>query len=144
VVIADSYYWGMFNFGISNAFTNSHFWYYNQQIYPDSYHAPLETSQVSLQEEIDRHDLFIVMATEATLPDLGWGFIENTYDHFKGIEQHADYADPEFQKKVNDLRNYIKTDKEWMKHIEEKAAKNRVSVDSMITLDAIWQVRQQN
>ena len=144
VVIADSYYWGMFNVGISNAFAESHFWYYNKQIYPDSYLAPLETSQVSLQEEIDRHDLFIVMATEATLPDLGWGFIENAYDHFKGIKRPSDHSDPEFQKKVNDLRNYIKTDKEWMKHIEQKAAENQVSVDSMITLDAIWQVRQQN
>ncbi len=143
VVIADSYYWGMFNVGISNVFTDSHFWYYNKQIYPDSYHAPLETSQVNLQEEIDRHDLFIIMATEATLPDLGWGFIENTYDHFKGVERQT-IPDAEFQKKVNDLRNYIKTDKEWMKHIEQKATENQVSVDSMITLDAIWQVRQQN
>lgn len=143
VVIADSYYWGMFNFGISNAFTDSHFWYYNKQIYPDSYHAPLETSQVNLQEEIDRHDLFIVMATEATLPDLGWGFIENTYDHFKGIERQT-IPDAEFQKKVNDLRNYILTDKEWMEQIEQKAAENKVSVDSMLTLDAIWQIQQQN
>jgi len=84
------------------------------------------------------------MATEATLPDLGWGFIENAYDHFKGIKRPADPSDPEFQKKVNDLRNYIKSDEEWMKHIEQKAAENQVSVDSMITLDAIWQVRQQN
>jgi hypothetical protein len=83
------------------------------------------------------------MATEATLPDLGWGFIENTYDHFKGVERQT-IPDAEFQKKVNDLRNYIKTDKEWMKHIEQKATENQVSVDSMITLDAIWQVRQQN
>lgn len=142
VVIADSYYWGMFNFGISNAFSDSHFWYYNQQIYPDSYQAPLNTSQVNLKEEIDRRDVFIVMATEATLPDLGWGFIEESYDYFKGAERRTVY-DAEFQKKVNDLRNYIKTDKDWMEHIEKKALENKVSVDSMITLDAIWQIRQQ-
>jgi hypothetical protein len=142
VVIADSYYWGMFSAGISNAFKESHFWYYNKQIYPESHHSPLETSQVSLKEEIDRHDLFVIMGTEATLPDLGWGFIENAYDHFKGIKRHTT-PDPEFQKKVEDLRNYIRTDKEWMKHIEKKAAESQVSVDSMITLDAIWQIQQQ-
>ena len=87
LVVSDSYYWGMFNFGISNAFSNSHFWYYNQQIFPDSYQTPLVTSQINLKDEIARHDVIIIMATEATLPNLGWGFIENTYDLFKVIKK---------------------------------------------------------
>jgi len=80
IVISDSFYWIMFNFGISKVFSDSHFWFYNTQIYPDSYTSPLETSQVNLKEEINKHDVFIIMATEATLPKLGWGFIEKTYD----------------------------------------------------------------
>jgi len=83
LVVSDSFYWGMFNFGISNSFSTSHFWFYNKQIFPDSYKSLKETNQVDLKDEIKQHDVIIIMATEATLPNLGWGFIENTYDLFK-------------------------------------------------------------
>jgi hypothetical protein len=84
LVIADSFYWGIFNLGFSTPFSKSHFWFYNRQIFPDSYQSPLETSQVNLQEQIETHDIIIILATEATLPDFGWGFIENAariFDH---------------------------------------------------------------
>jgi hypothetical protein len=96
LVVSDSYYWGMFNFGISNAFTNSHFWYYNKQIYPDSYQSPIETSQINLKDEIAKHDVIIIMATEATLHGFGWEFIENTYTLFKDIKSESE-SDAESQ-----------------------------------------------
>lgn len=140
LVIADSYYWGMFNFGISNAFTNSHFWFYNQQIYPDSYQSPLETSQVDLNSEISKHDVIIIMATEATLPNLGWGFISKAYSLFNKNEKNKIY-DAEFQRKILDMRNYIKTDKNWMGQIKKKAEMKSITLDSMLTLDAIWAIQ---
>jgi len=91
LVVSDSFYWGMFNFGISKAFTNSHFWFYNKQIYPDSYKSPIETSQLNLRKQIANHDVFIIMATEATIPRLGWGFIESTYKLFKGIKNKDEF-----------------------------------------------------
>lgn len=140
LVIADSYYWGMFNFGISNAFTNSHFWFYNQQIYPDSYQSPLETSQVDLNSEIAKHDVIIIMATEATLPNLGWGFINKAYSLFNKNEENNIY-NAEFQRKIVDMRNYIKTDKNWMEQIKKKADVKSITLDSMLTLDAIWAIQ---
>lgn len=82
LVVADSFYWGIYNFGISTIFTNDHFWYYNNQIYPESFTSPLNTRDIKLKDEIANHDVFLIMATEATLPDIGWGFIENMYIHF--------------------------------------------------------------
>lgn len=82
LVISDSFYWGMFNFGISNAFDKSHFWFYNKEVYPDTYNQPLSTDQLDISKEIQKHDVFIVMATEATLKDAGWGFIERLYKFF--------------------------------------------------------------
>jgi hypothetical protein len=87
LVISDSFYWGLFNLGISNSFSISHFWFYNKQIYPESFKTPLVTSQVNLKEEINKHDVIIILGTEATLPGFGWGFIENTYNLFKGIKK---------------------------------------------------------
>ncbi len=143
LVVSDSYYWGMFNFGISNAFTNSHFWFYNKQIYPDSYHSPLATNQIDLKEQIDKHDVIIIMATEATLPNYGWGFIENAYNLFRSTKSTNGF-DAQFQTKVENLRNYIKTDKNWLEQIEKKAESRHIDIDSMITLDAIWQIQHEN
>lgn len=139
LVISDSYYWGMFNAGISNVFSNSHFWFYNKQIFPDSYQSPKETSEINLKDEIDKHDVIIILGTEATLPNFGWGFIENVYDNFKGKSHQIN--DAEFQTKLNKLRDYIKQDKKWLSDIEKKAKLKNISVDSMITLDAIWQIQ---
>ena len=142
LVISDSYYWGMYGFGITKAFSNSHFWYYNKQIYPESFEKTVETTGINLKDEIARYDVIIIMATEATLPKLGWGFIENLSDFFRGINSNSE-NDAEFQQKVNNLQNYIKTDKNWMAQIKEKAASRKITVDSMITLDAIYQIKQE-
>jgi hypothetical protein len=79
MVIADSYYWGIFGNGFTKAFSKNQFWFYNKQVYPNV----LETSQIDLKDEILKQDVIIIMATEPTLPSLGWGFIERTYDLFK-------------------------------------------------------------
>ena len=142
LVISDSYYWGMYGFGITKAFSNSHFWYYNKQIYPESFEKTVETTGINLKDEIARYDVIVIMATEATLPKLGWGFIENLSDFFRGINSNSE-NDAEFQQKVNNLQNYIKTDKNWMAQIKEKAASRKITVDSMITLDAIYQIKQE-
>jgi hypothetical protein len=143
LMISDSYYWDMFNFGISKAFSNDHFWYYNKQVYPDSFKSPLETSQLDLRAQIAQHDVIIIMATEANLPGLGWGFIENAWNLFYSEKQvHA--FDADFREKLDAARLYIKSDKKWMEEIMKKAAKRKISVDSMITLDATWQIQQNN
>ncbi len=45
--------------------------------------------------------------------------------------------------RLDNLINYIRTDKKWMKQIEKKAIKNNISVDSMIVLDAKWVIEQE-
>jgi len=141
LMISDSYYWDMYDFGISRAFSNDHFWYYNKQIFPESFKSPLETNQVDLKEQIARHDVIIIMATEANLPGFGWGFIENAYNVFNQTDAKAG-SDADFQEKLAAARLYIKSDKKWMEEIMKKAAKRKISVDSMITLDATWQIQQ--
>jgi len=80
LMISDSFYWGMFNFGISCVFDKSHFWYYNQEVYPETFTTPLTTDKVNLKKEIQDHDVIIIMATPATLPNFGWGSIERFYE----------------------------------------------------------------
>lgn len=79
LVVSDSFYWEMYSSGISSVFSNTHFWFYNKQIYPDSFDKEKQTAQVNLKEELQNHDVIMIMATEATLPNLGWDFVENVY-----------------------------------------------------------------
>jgi hypothetical protein len=137
LVISDSYYWGLSGYGITNCFRESQFWYYNKQIYPETDHKPLYTSQVVLKDEIAKHDIIVIMATEANLPEMGWNFIEQCNNLFRGINENSG-RDKDFQKKVNELKKYIPNDKKWMEQIITKARLNNISIDSMITLDAIW------
>ncbi|MFA5815873.1 MAG: hypothetical protein WC865_09675 [Bacteroidales bacterium] len=79
LMIADSFYWGMFKFGITRAFSTSDFWFYNKEIYHTVLGPPIGTDQVGLWEQIQSHDVIILMATEANLPKFGWGFIDEAY-----------------------------------------------------------------
>jgi hypothetical protein len=81
LTIADSYWWRLFDLGIAeNLFRRGKFWYYNREVYPESYTSPTAVCRLDLQKEIEGQDVIIVMATDANLPKFGWGFIENAYD----------------------------------------------------------------
>ena len=82
LVIADSFYWGIYNMGWGNLFSNNHFWFYNKDIYPENFETPFSTENINLVEEISKFDIFIILSTDANLPNLGWGFIENAYQVF--------------------------------------------------------------
>lgn len=84
IVIADSFYWGLFNLGFSNLFSTSQFWYYNHLIFPKSYGTPSETKDVDLNAEIKSAQVFILLSTDANLKDLGWGFVERSLEVLKG------------------------------------------------------------
>ncbi|MBL31374.1 MAG: hypothetical protein CMP62_01420 [Flavobacteriales bacterium] len=81
LVVADSYYWGLFNSGISrDIFNNGEFWFYNKQIYPHSYTAPLNVEDVNLKAHIETNDIIILLSTDANLPKFAFGFIDQVYD----------------------------------------------------------------
>lgn len=89
LVVSDSFYWGLFNFGISRSFDPGHFWFYNHEVYPEHFDRKTTVQQLNLVEELNRHDVVVIMATEATLPRLGWGFIEAAAQALKQEEDRG-------------------------------------------------------
>ncbi|MDB5274105.1 MAG: hypothetical protein JWO58_2472 [Chitinophagaceae bacterium] len=133
LVVSDSFYWPMYNMGLPNVFSYSKFWYYNQEIHPGS-GSP---AMIDLGEELNQRDVIVLMASEVTISDFGWGFIEDMY---KLYTNQLDLA--KFKSDVEGYKNYIKNDKNWVEGAAKRAAQNSISVDSMITLDAIWEVKR--
>jgi hypothetical protein len=143
LVISDSFYWILYNMGISQAFPNDHFWFYNKEIYPESFTSPADTRNTRLRDEIARYDVIIIMGTEATIPSYGWGFIEDAFEVFAHNKPDNPTIDIDaYRKKVNDLVHYIKTDENWYSLVKKKAVEKGIPVDSMLVLDAIWQIDQ--
>jgi len=133
LVIADSYYWGINDLGFAKVFTGYDFWFLNKMIYPDSPGSPRFTGGIDIMEEFAKKEVVILLCTEANLPSLGWGFIQDTYAVL--YEKHL-------QAEVENLARYIRSDRNWMKHIENKAREWGIPVDSVVMLDANWGVRE--
>jgi hypothetical protein len=65
--------------------------------------------------------------------------------HRMHVNEMKEFAKIQAKKtKIQNIINYIKTDENWMKVIKEKASQNNIPVDSMIYLDAVWVVEQEN
>lgn len=142
LIISDSFYWGMYNLTINKCFKTDHFWYYNKQVYPETFETEKTTDELDFKQEIENHDIIVIMATEATLRKFGWGFVENASQYFKG--QLANTATSyKLDKKVIEFINYIKADKNWMKDIRKRSKTSGVPVDTLILQDAKWQVKIQ-
>lgn len=80
-VIADSYYWGLFDLGLSTiACDSGEFWYYFKQVYPQNFQSGLMIKDLDLQEAIESKDAIMLLQTDATLNRFGFGFVESAYD----------------------------------------------------------------
>lgn len=81
--IADSYFWGMYNFGLSrDYFNNGQFWYYNEQIYQDGLEVPLNPKEIDIQKEIEKSNVIILLSTDANLYKFAFGFVDELYDSY--------------------------------------------------------------
>ena len=82
------------------------------------------------------------MVTEANLKNIGWGFIEKAESAFRNNSMQVNDDIP--IQLINKWRAYIKGNKEWMNGIRIVAKNRKISEDSAVTLDAIWQVQYHN
>lgn len=83
LTIADSYYWGLFGWGLSrDYFNNGKFWYYNEAIYPDNDGGPTKVQDIDLLSEIEKNDIILIICTDANLNRFAFGFIDQLYDAY--------------------------------------------------------------
>lgn len=80
LVVSDSYFWGMFNAGISReVFDDGQFWFYNQEIYPDSYESPKNVGDIDIQVEVEKNEVVVLICTDANLFKFAFGFVDQLY-----------------------------------------------------------------
>ncbi len=77
LVIADSFYWALFNSNVSNfLFKEGEFWYYNEQIYPATFTQETLVKNQNLDEKLKENKVVFLLITDANLYKFGFGFLE--------------------------------------------------------------------
>lgn len=184
IVVADSYWWDIYSRDIpKRVFKNNEFWYYNMELFGNNFLGKTDPKTVDIKRHILFSDYIIILCTETNLSRLGFGFIgnaisalrspiqsteaelnsiitviKNTPHWFKDVQDKAQKekrtlenqlkldADWYFQKRgpisleipLNDIKASIKLDEKWYDEVIQKAKDRKISVDSMMTIDAIW------
>jgi hypothetical protein len=135
LVVADSYYWGMYGKGLSDrAFDKGQFWFYNYEVYPDNYIKPTTVNQIDVAKTLQSQDVVILMATEATLSKFPWGFTDNAIKAIKNPFAN----DPNFLKTILQIEAGMRNSPQWLQAQIDKAKKRKIPLDSMLRLDAIY------
>lgn len=136
IAIGDSFWWQLFNSGISKkVFNKATFWYYYNSVFPQSFKKRLAVEQIDALYELEQTDLVIIISTEANLFKFPFGFEEVLYP--KPIN------DSIFKARVKSLSNYIKTNETWYNSIKATAQKKAITVDSALKIEAVYTIREE-
>jgi len=128
LVVADSYYWNIFNTRIPKyLFANEAFWYFNALVYPDNYYKPVMTEDLDLKKEVEKQDVIFLMITERFVHKFDWSFIDKLYK----LYTPEWLVDP-----VYDNINRIMTHGPWFAEVIEKGKKNNITFEEALIRDA--------
>jgi hypothetical protein len=130
MVVSDSYYWGMYSWGMSkNVFNNGQFWYYNDQIYADTLKQAVRVFDVNLLDEVNKHQVILLVCTEGNLFKFGFNFVENLYDAFYNKDPNTSSVK---NMRLAYLIKQIKSNQQQMKYCMETAAQKNETLDHVI------------
>ena len=131
--VGDSFYWQLYYPGfIDHMFSNREFWYYNKDVYPETFDAPKSTDQLNYIRDVLSQDLVVLIQTNAGYGNVGYGFVQQTW---QGLG--------EGNGRVKEFEQQIRNSVEWLDKVTQKAKQNNVSVDEQIHRDAVFMANQE-
>ncbi len=125
MVIADSYYWTIYNLHDSKKLWNEQdFRYYDLQVFSPE-HPDKVLPKVTM-DELLKFDFIMVLYTEMNMHVLANLFFEKAYAVlFKS-------------RRFEEIKAGIMNDEQWLASIGEKANRKGISLEEMMDLDAMW------
>lgn len=138
MVMSDSYYWGMFNYSFPiDVFGGGQFWYYNKQIFPDYDGKGLMTNDVNIKAEVEKHDVIVLLSTDANLATFPYGFIDDLYNSYFNKTYTRN-------KRLNEIIKIIKTTPTWLATIEQQAVREHITLAEAIQNNAEYVLKEEN
>jgi len=78
LVVADSNFWNVFDLPFSRqVFSSLRFWFYRNELHEAGRATLVPTGQIALEQLLDEADVVLVLTSDANLPRVGWGFLED-------------------------------------------------------------------
>ncbi|MGZ4091309.1 MAG: hypothetical protein ACXVNO_11355, partial [Bacteroidia bacterium] len=95
--------------------------------------------ELNFKEELSKNDFVLFMSTEFNLYKAGFGGIEHLYNLLKTGEDKA------YSRKttIKLMESKIRKSPDWFATMPAKATERGISVDSMVTLDAVYILQQE-
>ena len=107
LVIADSFYWTIFNEGIfRNTFTNETYYYYNKTIFPEDQALSRFPEDLNMIKEVEKYDIIIFLQSSAQYQFPGLGFVEMLLNSYKKKEVYFSEAESMIEKN-DSLKNTV-------------------------------------
>lgn len=132
LTVGDSYYWIWYNIvGFDkNFFKRNTFLEYYSKAHSIEWGSK-DMNSINIIEESTQSDMVMIVCSESNLYRLGYGYIEDMYLKIPEINRL-------YQAKIEQHKKNISSDVNWLEQIKRKATERQISVDSMLTLDAIY------
>ncbi|GAB5417335.1 MAG: sugar O-acetyltransferase [Crocinitomicaceae bacterium] len=139
LTVADSYFWGMYNWGLATEyFNNGEYWYYNREMYPQSFtKLTFVQNLVDLTYEVEKNDVVMILFTDANLKDFAYDFIDRLYEEY--CEDGRVKRERKIQKLMQDIRNTP----DWLAKIEKQAKDEGISLEEALRKNAVYMMVQE-
>lgn len=137
LAVGDSYFWQLYDKGISpESFSFIDFYYYNENVYFSDDRTPVPVEEMNGPLDCEKTDVVFLLCTEANLASFGWGFVNEAYD-YQVLKKPVSMG-----RLVRSYERAIRLDKTWLMSVQRKADERKIPLDSMIHLDAAYMARE--
>ena len=111
--IGDSYYWNWYRQGIiSSVFSDPEFWYYDKEVYPESFNREKYTWEADLKNEIEKYKIIVLLHNNNGQGyDFGYGFVDRVWPDF----------DPSGNNRIRNIEAFLTKSEENMMFYENKS-----------------------
>lgn len=145
LTIADSYFWGMYNWGMSSkVFDQGEFWFYNEQIFPIKDGAARSAEQVDIREAAEKNDLILLLSTDANLYRFPFGFIDRLH---RAYFQEGESDDSDYEERIQYYTEGIMKTPDWLESVQKHAEEKGITLEQAIRENAeymVWKEKQEN
>ncbi len=137
IVIADSFFWLLFDGILGDAYRSVDYWYYYSSIFSQNFDPDTKISDVCVPCQVEQKDIVVIIMTTASLKNFGFGFIDDFYPYTQPNAKHA------LDSLTNRYVKIIQQDSSWMEMIRQKAEDKNISADSMLMNDARYMAKKE-
>lgn len=126
--VADSFIWGWWDQPIiQNLFSNKEIWYYDKEIFPETFTKVKTTADVNLREAVERQNIIVLLQVGAGSGNPGSGVIDRLYAEYDTSSNNV----------IRGIEKKIKSDPVWLAAEQKKATERKIPLAEMLRTDAI-------